>query len=408
MRVLQLATSISGGAGIAARRLNSSLNKVGIESQLVTAEKAPKNNSLNEIFLPRSSFSRIISSASTLAQSRVVQSGRELVTSISQNNLDLEIDLFGKAEIIHIHAFYNLINVETIAKIVHLGLPVFFTLHDQRLFTGGCHYSLECAGFKNACKKCPQVRSIFHPLVSSAFKKQLILLSNHKNIHLISPSEWMQGLSIESVALQGKKLSVVRNPIPGIFGEFKPSVERQRLGIKKSQFVIGFSSVNLNNPYKGLMNLIAALNKIMRSKMRTDFLVIFIGSGELYGIDSKISFRKIEVKLDEEMARLLSVVDLLLVPSTQDNSPSVIGEALMSGTQVAGSRAGGIPELLEQFNGPMFDPEDVDAIAEIIANFDVNYNREVLREKSLSIFSESIAGEKMKKLYRDALESNIY
>ena len=43
------------------------------------------------------------------------------------------------------------------------------------------------------------------------------------------------------------------------------------------------------------------------------------------------------------MASLLSTIDLVIVPSSQDNSPSVIGEALAVGVPVMGSDVGGIP-----------------------------------------------------------------
>ena len=50
--------------------------------------------------------------------------------------------------IFHIHNWFNLINLMELRKLLDLGYGVVFTLHDQRLFTGGCHYSLNCSKFK--------------------------------------------------------------------------------------------------------------------------------------------------------------------------------------------------------------------------------------------------------------------
>jgi glycosyltransferase involved in cell wall biosynthesis len=43
------------------------------------------------------------------------------------------------------------------------------------------------------------------------------------------------------------------------------------------------------------------------------------------------------------------VMDVLIVPSTHDNLPNVMGEALMSGVGLIGSNVGGIPEIVKSF-----------------------------------------------------------
>ena len=57
-------------------------------------------------------------------------------------------------------------------------------------------------------------------------------------------------------------------------------------------------------------------------------------------------------------------MDLLVVPSREDNSPNVIGEALMSNVKVLGSLSGGIPEILELFGCPVVDTTDPAKFAE--------------------------------------------
>jgi len=58
------------------------------------------------------------------------------------------------------------------------------------------------------------------------------------------------------------------------------------------------------------------------------------------------------------MAMTLSGMDLVVIPSNQDNFPSVIGESLACGTRVIGTQVGGIPEALDIFGLPSFNPDD--------------------------------------------------
>lgn len=49
----------------------------------------------------------------------------------------------------------------------------------------------------------------------------------------------------------------------------------------------------------------------------------------------------------DDVKQLLQTIDILLVPSRQDPLPTVIVEAGLSGVPVVGTRAGGIPEMIE-------------------------------------------------------------
>ena len=69
---------------------------------------------------------------------------------------------------------------------------------------------------------------------------------------------------------------------------------------------------------------------------------------------------------DRELSDFYQSIDLLIVPSLQDNSPSVIGEALASGIPVYGSDVGGIPENLEKFEQYVFASGDVEALSKRI------------------------------------------
>jgi glycosyltransferase involved in cell wall biosynthesis len=71
----------------------------------------------------------------------------------------------------------------------------------------------------------------------------------------------------------------------------------------------------------------------------------------------------------EELERALAEIDILIVPSTHDNLPNVLGEALMNGVGVIGSDVGGIPEILNIFNLNTFESGNEQGLISAILNF---------------------------------------
>jgi glycosyltransferase involved in cell wall biosynthesis len=83
-------------------------------------------------------------------------------------------------------------------------------------------------------------------------------------------------------------------------------------------------------------------------------------AGEL-GVASRVVFTGRQSPA--EIARLMNAADLLVLPSKNEGVPNVILEAFASGLPVAASRAGGIPEVLDQpFLGRLFPPGDEAAL----------------------------------------------
>jgi hypothetical protein len=60
LRIIHLSTSHNGGAGIAARRLNTALNLEGIDSTFVSLEDYISSPSINELRVSRSIFKKLL------------------------------------------------------------------------------------------------------------------------------------------------------------------------------------------------------------------------------------------------------------------------------------------------------------------------------------------------------------
>jgi glycosyltransferase involved in cell wall biosynthesis len=388
MKILHLTTSLGGGAGIAARRIHEAELDSGIDSEILTLADRKKSNSYYEgALLTGNRASAYISSALTILQRSIVQNSLNLVTPYSLNIAGNLINAIKKFDVIHIHATYNLVNYATIKKLLDSNINIVVTMHDMRFFTGACHQSGSCAGFQKSCENCPQVRAPFRNSVSRNFERNIFLFTKYQNLKIVSPSEWLAGLAQTSSLLERQNIYVVRNPIPSEYN----LRNRSRL---PGPLRIGFIATNFQNPNKGFGDLTNALNLL--AKTAFDFELILIGQGDVTDLDPKIA-RKIRItRTDSEMSMELNGMDWLMVPSRQDNCPNVIGEALMTGTKVLGSLAGGVPEISTQ----TVDVTNPEKFADRIRNLDKNHDRQSVAKFASKNFSFKPIAQQYIKVYQ--------
>ena len=398
MKVAQLLTSSFGGAGIAATRIHNALRHSGIESTLFSPDLA--NADLGTI-ISRSKKDRLISKSLTIFQNTAIQESDDLLTPFSYSLLDNFLDDLDSYDVINIHAFYNLLSFRDLTRIHELGKPVIITLHDQRFFTGGCHYSRNCSGYLTDCNICPQARKVFSRIPGMVLKKNLTLAFNSNFPVFVTPSQWLRNMAANSSLISNSEIEVIPNPIPNKFFEVENASNFEKS--KNSHFTIGFISENLTNPYKGLDFLLNLIHTNRNNPIFESIQFHIVGD-RFPGIElPKNCF--LVGKLDEHGIRsFLRRMDFLCVPSSQDNLPSVIPEALALGTPVLGSRIGGISEILENFQMPLFEAGNQNSFISALKQAQsANYSKKQIVSKSKSIFSEEIVSLAYKNLYKSLI-----
>src|SRR5205085_11372081 len=68
------------------------------------------------------------------------------------------VPLIRDADVVHLHWTWWFVGIPGIVALSRLGKPIVWTFHDQRGFTGGCHFSMGCRGYETTCPSCPQLR----------------------------------------------------------------------------------------------------------------------------------------------------------------------------------------------------------------------------------------------------------
>lgn len=400
MRILVLATSEHGGAGIAARRSAEALRRSGVETVLVTRESTTGGIDEYQLNFDFSLGKKLLSKVTTFLQSKLIQSDSDLITSLSVNIFPMDILDIVKPDLIHIHAFYNLIDTKFLHELGEKRIPVVITMHDQRLFTGGCHYSGKCTKYLFSCESCFQVTKSFRWLPPVVQQKMKHSLNEIERIVVVSPSLWLKNIAIQSSVLNNVRIEVLENPIPDIFSvdEYEDNSRWDDQGS-----VLGFVASNFENPLKGFNLFCNAINHLT-GRLPSNLRINVIGEGNISNFDLNIPYSITLANNEALLAEAFRQIDLLVVPSLQDNYPNILGEALMSGKTILGSNVGGIPEALNVFGMPTIDPKNSRAFAESIFNTLLNLHQPIeVSNHARNLYSYDVHARKLCGLYESIL-----
>jgi glycosyltransferase involved in cell wall biosynthesis len=389
MRILHIATSGKGGAGIAAIRAAEAQVKIGLNSKVLTRDQ----NTLG--FGEKiSAKNKILSKFVTQGQKLFFQKKGNLMTSFSIDIFNVSNDFFYQFDIIHVHAMYNYIGLPRIGELSKR-IPICITLHDQRLFTGGCHYSNNCINFRSDCRKCPQTKNSLNWMPNITLNKSLELLKNNNKIYYVTPSEWLKTTAEQSALLKKKAIYKIANTVPEIYQ--KSTVPKDQ----SNSITIGFFASDLNNPLKGLRTLIRACEIAGR---KIEIKLKLFGAGKLSTEISNFEVSTHEFNNDVMAVQAYQSCDLIVVPSLQDNYPNVILEALSCGVPVIGSRIGGISEILSSYGLPTFLVNDFRELSGLLLDFK-NLNRDFdFYYQARKDFSYETSGYAHLELYKKQLD----
>jgi glycosyltransferase involved in cell wall biosynthesis len=198
--------------------------------------------------------------------------------------------------------------------------------------------------------------------------------------------------------------AIVRNPISSEYLNLKIGETDKNL---ISSFTVTFVSHDLQNPYKGLDNVLNCIAIYSQEMNRQEIQFQFVGNG------SKLDIKGIEFRqypnLDElDLIDIYKSTDLLLVPSKTDNSPTVVFEAAMCGTPFLGSNRAGLPELSEIFGLRTFEFGNPESLYNAIVDLKHSeIDRANIRSLALQIVDPQKIAKTMKSLYQRKLTDAV-
>jgi glycosyltransferase involved in cell wall biosynthesis len=408
----------SGGAAVACYRLLQALRKHQVDAHMLVQQqnfsddlvaKADVSVGGKQKAWLRFSADRLYFMAYEKNKSvRFAFSPANVGTDISQH------PLIRQADVIHLHWInFGFLSIHSLEKLIALGKPIVWTLHDMWAFTGGCHYSGECNRYQSHCHSCPFLRNP-HPkdLSYRVFEQKLTLLKK-ASISFVACSQWLAGLARESRLLKEFPITSIPNPIDTNLYKPQDKVSaREMLVVPPDKQYILFGAFNISETRKGFLYLLQALHllKSNHPELEQELGLLVFGKTD-EAILQELPFPVYGLGVLRQTAQLIqayNAASVFVLPSLEDNLPNTVMEALACGTPVVAFNTGGVPEMItHQKNGFLAEYRSPESLAEgiyqVLFGLDSARLSQYARQKVLDAYSEEIVAEKYKDVYKSLL-----
>ena len=231
----------------------------------------------------------------------------------------------------------------------------------------------------------------------------------------VAISQYVADDLINDCHVDPKKIFKIYNgvPVDDFYPPVKDRLEDMRaVGIPPGALVVG--TVARLSPEKGIHHLITAFKAVAREN--DNVILLLVGDGpererlEALSCSAGLNGRVLFLGGRTDVPRLLSLMDLFVLPSLKEAISRAIQEAMATGLPVVATRVGGNPECVtDGVTGFLVPPGDPRALAKAILN--LVSDRELShrmgkagRERALKQFSEQRMKEEYESLYLSLLK----
>lgn len=257
-------------------------------------------------------------------------------------------------------------------------IKVFWTFHDCWAFTGYCPYfdMAGCDKWKNRCHGCKVYKqySFFFDRSEYLYNKKQKGLSK-SNLTIITPSKWLSELVRQSF-LKDKTIKVINNGID--LDVFRPRVSDFRLRYHCENKMLLLGIANIWEKRKGLDTFIR-----LAKDLNDNYRIILVGTNN--EIDKLLPENIISIhrtENQEQLAEIYSAADLFVIPTLEENFPTVNIESIACGTPVITYNTGGSPEIIDERTGYVIRDNSYDTLYKTIAHYSNEFNRSECVERA--------------------------
>lgn len=368
MRVAHLTAWSSGGVWAAVKRLHQAMLQRGIDSQVHTIGNVPRDlPGVYAIPRKRKSVSDRIKRMIWGEENHLMRE----IKFLSETNPPYEAFTppyriwryerprwNGAVDIVHLHWCGGFIDLAELFDVCPQ--PIVWTLHDQNPYLGGFHYQSDsdtATSMKLLEQRClEQRRTLYRQRPISVVANSRWNLAMCQQSQLFSPNS-----SSEFIAL----------PVP--LDDYRPTskaVAKRSLQLDPTKYVIGFACESLENPRKGFMDLVAALQQLPR-EIQDSVQLLSFGKSPSEVIQQSISIPWVDLgRIDntQQQALAYSAMDLFVAPSREEAYGQTPIEAALCETPTVASRTGGLTEnILDQVTGRFAEPRSPQSLASTIS-----------------------------------------
>lgn len=267
-------------------------------------------------------------------------------------------------DIIHLHNIHgSFINHALLFKYIKKNnKKVIWTLHDCWSFTGNCRYfeMTKCSKWKYGCRNCDNKGEAIFDNTKSMYKQKYELFTGINNMTIVTPSQWLADL-VKLSFLHEYPIKVINNGIDLNVFKVTDSDFRKKHTLQNKKIILGVAfDWSKRKGIDIFVNLYERLND--------EYKIVLVGTND--DIDMILPEGIISIhrtNSQRELAEIYTAADAFLIPTREDNYPTVNMEAIACGTPVITFRTGGSSEMIDETCGSVVECEDIDTLVKEIA-----------------------------------------
>jgi glycosyltransferase involved in cell wall biosynthesis len=409
MKILHVvAGGLDGGAARGAYWLHKALREEGIDSRVLCNARDIKGYDFVDS-IASSGLGRIkvaVSWRIGRAPIRLYRDREDVAFNTGFDGIDItRHPAYENADVVHLHWVNGLVGVRTLSKIKK---TVLWTLRDMWPMTGGCHYSLGCTRFKDACGQCPQLGSAHeHDLTRLVVRRKERAMPSHMRV--VGISRWLSESARQSTLLGKFPVETIANCVDTkAFTPLEKSRAKQALGLDEDHKVLLVGAQNVASAYKGFDLFLEALDKLERRDVR---IVLFGKRTASIPKSLDIPSNNLGFLADSDSLRVAySAADVFVAPSRADAFGKTLVEAMLCGTPVVCFNATGPKDIVDHhetgYLAEPFSPQDLaDGVQWVLDQRPEAYvtMSRSAQERAKQRFDSRVIAKKYVELYREVM-----
>jgi len=405
----------TGGASKAAYRLHVALGQSGIDSRLRVLNRETANDHVISGRPSRTFATKVRQRLRNMLREqrdRRFKTDNLILHSFGRDSAGILEELNQcDADLLNLHWIAKFLSIEDIGRLTK---PLVWTFHDMWAFCGGEHYAPDNdhSRFRQGYLKNNRPSGETGPdLNKEAWDIKRIAWANLR-LDIVTPGRWLAKCVQESQLFNSHTIHVIPNPLDTqyLWRPIPKEFARRALGLPLNKKLVLTGSAGGAKHLKG-EDLFEEAIAIASAKNAGDTELVIFG---LQKHDS--SFRwpcKVHwlgsVRDEHTLATIYSAVDVMVVPSRQDNLPNTAIEAQACGTPVVAFDIGGLPDIvIHQENGwlaPAFDTRDLAAGISWVLGDETKWYQLSLnsRNKAVAKYSEAVVAAQYLAVYEKVL-----
>lgn len=239
-------------------------------------------------------------------------------------------------------------------------VPLFLTLHDPWLLTGGCGHPMDCSAWRTGCLSCtrtfPWMRA---GRAGNRYAKASLITGSR--LHVATPCRWLMDMVQASPLRHGiLDARVIPNGVDlSLFRPGSRKEARHRLGLPLDADILVMAANGFTqNPWRTRTALRDLVGYLGNGYQGSRLVFLAVGEEAPSFCAGRVELRFVPFQQRKKLLWYYQAADLHVHPSLADTFPNTVLEAAACGRPSVGSAVGGIPEQILHERTGILTPRD--------------------------------------------------